>query len=60
MEMDLKRVVAAAGFLTKLMKERVEEAKRLVKAGDRQEAMVLLAEADLLSDAFDCMDIHNK
>jgi hypothetical protein len=60
MEMDLTRVVAAAGFLTKLMRERIDEAKRLMAAGEREECKTLLAEVDLLKDAFDCMDIHNR
>ena len=50
-KMDEARVAAVAQFLLKLLNERVNEAKNLYKAGDREEVKVLVAEGELLRDA---------
>ena len=48
-----RRVLDVATFLLKLGRERVDEAKRLVKAGDTAEVELLLNESDLLRDGYD-------
>lgn len=55
--MDPKRTLDVAEFLLKLMRQRVDESKLLLKTGlsaeTNEDVKVLLAEADLLRDGFD-------
>lgn len=58
--MENEQVLAAAAFIIKLMRERNDEAKVLIKAGALDDARVLLNEVDLLSNAFELMGISKR
>jgi hypothetical protein len=51
--MESKRLNDISAFLLKLMKERVDESKRLLAAGETAEVKPLVEEAGLLADGFD-------
>lgn len=51
--MEMKRLNDISAFLLKLMKERVDESKRLLAAGETAEVKLLVEEAGLLADGFD-------